>query len=463
MATRKPRTEPPEQATATHLETVPAPVNDQGPIPVALWPIDKVKRYPGNPRNNAQAIAKVARSIEDFGSRQPIVVDEAGVIIVGDTRLLAYRFLKRTHVPVHVATGLSPEKVRAYRIADNRTHDEAEWDIDRLAAELLQIRADGTPLEATGFEDAELDELLGGARGIQPFAEPDAIPHVPAEPKAKLGELYRCGQHLVLCGDATQSGAWERLMGQDQALMMFTDQPYDVNYTGGTAAKMQIQNDNLGHEGTVKLLRAALGLAAIHSMAGAPWYVCGPHGPQFHAFSKVATELGFWRQTILWVKDAFALGRSDYHYRHEAMVVGEVPDVRNSEAAPAAATTISNPLESAPREVQTIGYGWKPGEAHPFYGGRKLDTCWEVDRPRQNDEHPTAKPVELIDRALRASSKRGDLVIDPFGGSGSTLIACEIAGRRCRTMEIDGRYCDVIIARWEAATGQKAVLVSASE
>lgn len=410
-----------------------------GTFPVEMWGLDRLQRYPNNPRRNEAAIAKVAQSIQTFGWRVPIVVDEAGVILAGDTRYLAAQLLQLPAVPVHQALGLTEAQKRAFRLADNRVAQEAEWDESRLIAELQALQAVGLE-QTTGFETEEIAELLDIAiGGIQPHADPEVIPPLPKIPKTQVGDLYLLGPHRVLCADATQSDAWQRLLEGRKAQALWTDPPYDVDYQGGTKDKLTIQNDNLGHAGTVKLLRALLGLALIHLEEGGAVYVCAPHGPQFYAFAVVGTELGFWRQTLLWIKDSFAFGRSDYHYRHEAILTTEGPMTE--------------------REVEAIGYGWRPGKAHTWHGGRKQDTGWEVDRPRTNEDHPTAKPVELVARALRASTKAGDLVVDCCAGGGSLLIACEMEHRIARCIEIDPRYVDAIVSRWEALTGRQAQLV----
>jgi site-specific DNA-methyltransferase (adenine-specific) len=420
---------------------VPPPVIDG--FAVEVWPLERILPYPGNPRRNEAAIGKVAASLREFGVQQPIVVDEAGVIIAGHTRLLASKLLQLATFPVHVARGLAPAQVKAYRLADNRLAEEADWDDSLLMAELRALQEAGVPLAVTGFEDAELEALFGGnSLGVQPHADPEEIPPVPKTPKSKLGELYQLGPHRLLCGDATLGASWARLMQGETADLIWTDPPYDVAYQGGTQAKLTIQNDNLGHEGTVRLLRSLLSNALIHLKAGGAVYVCAPHGPQFYAFAKVGTELGFWRQTILWIKDSFAFGRSDYHYRHEAIL------------------TTEGPLTTA--EVETIGYGWKPGAAHTFYGGRKQDTGWEVPRPRANEDHPTPKPVELVTRALVSSSVANELCVDCCAGGGSLLIAAHLQGRRARCMELDPRYVDVILARWQAVTGIAPVLLGST-
>lgn len=401
-------------------------------------PIERVKPYSGNPRNNAAVIDKVAASLAEFGWQQPIVVDREFVVVAGHTRLAAAQKLGHATVPVVVADALSPAQVRAYRLADNRVGQDAEWDDDKLAVELAALEECGYNLTLTGFTDSEIGVLLTGhAGGLLPGVDPDDVPAPPETLQTRRGDVYEMGPHRLVCGDATDRAAWDALMRDDLGAMVWTDPPYGVAYVGQRG--MKIANDDLPLEETANLLRASLGLAAAFTSPGSPWYVAAPHGPAFLAFATVGHELGWWRQTLVWVKDVFALGRSDYHYRHEALMVGEQ-------------TGADGPV----RHYAPIGYGWHQDGAHLWHGGRKQDTVWEVPKPRANRDHPTMKPVALIERAINNSSDPGAIVIDPFGGSGSTLIACEEVNRAARLLELDERYCDVIVARWEAATGRVA-------
>lgn len=378
---------------------------------VEQWAVDRPVPYAKNPRRNEAAVAKVTASLREYGFRQPIVVDEAGVVIAGHTRLLAAKALGLETVPVHVAAGLSPAQVRAYRLADNRTAQEAEWD----------------------------DALLAGAPVVTAEeADQQEVPDPPADPITKPGDRIILGNHVLVCGDATEAGAWETLMAGETADAVWTDPPYGVSYgeknahlnrnggRGSSAAwskvAQPIDNDSLTADGLHDFLAASLGLTWAACRPGAVWYVAAPAGPLHYEFATVLRDLDVWRHTLQWVKDRFVFGRCDYHYRHEP-----------------------------------IFYGWKDGAGHEWLGDRAQSTCLEFALTRKNDLHPTMKPIALIAYCLGNSAKAGDIVLDPFSGSGSTLIACETANPKARCLELSPAYCDVIVTRWETATGKAAV------
>jgi site-specific DNA-methyltransferase (adenine-specific) len=396
---------------------------------VSTVPIGKVKPYAGNPRRNADAVAKVAASLKEFGWRQPIVVDSKGVVVVGHTRLLAAKSLGMRQVPVHVAEGLTAAQVRAYRIADNRTGEEAEWDEELLAAELRGLEAEGYDLALTGFDRDELADLLAAEAADLDAQEP---PPLPAHPKTKPGDLIRLGEHVLVCGDATHEPTISLAMCGAVADCVWTDPPYGVSLGVGDTPEVArirrrrtdgkvVQNDDLGEDGLFVLLRNSLGATLGVCRPGAPWYVSGPGGPLSLVFGTVLKELGVWHQALVWVKHIFAMGRSDYHYQHEP-----------------------------------IWYGWAPGAAHHWHGDRTQTTLLEFDRPTASPEHPTMKPIALVAYCLSNSTKRGQHVLDPFMGSGTTLLACETLDRVAHGVELDPRYCDVIVTRWETATGLTA-------
>jgi len=393
---------------------------------VTEMPVERLIPYARNPRNNTGAIDAVKASITEFGFRQPIVVDEKMVVIVGHTRLEAAKALGLTTVPVHVAEGLTPAQARAYRLMDNRSHENAEWDDELLRLEFGDLKLDGFDLDLTGFDQDQLSELLAG-ESVEGLTDPDEAPAVPDEAVSRSGDLWILGDHRVLCGDATVSTDVENLMGGVLADMAFTDPPYNVDYgnkpKGKSSSKdRRILNDALG-DGFAKFLEAAC--TNLLSMTKGACYVC-MSSSELHTLQHAWLEAGGkWSTFVIWAKNTFTLGRSDYQ-----------------------------------RQYEPILYGWKQGSDHFWCGARDQGDVWFVDKPRVNDLHPTMKPVELVERAIRNSSKSRDIVLDLFGGSGTTLIAAERTGRAARLMELDPAYVDVIIERWQGFSGEKAVLES---
>jgi DNA modification methylase len=373
---------------------------------------------PRNARTHSQKnLDAIAASLTKFGQRKPIVVTSDGVVLAGNGTLEAAKSLNWDYIAVTVTPAdWDIDTARAYALADNRTAELAEWDEAVLAQQLLELHDADFDIEALGFEMPQVIE-----------AEPLDEDEIPAEPESKVkhGDLWKLGEHLLFCGDATEVGAYERLLGEDQVDLVWTDPPYGVSYVG--QGGMTIENDNLDIGALEEFLRQSFNAMVTFTKPGACWYVAAPSGNLFQAFSIPLSELQVWRHTLVWVKDALVMGRADYHYRHES-----------------------------------IFYGWTPGAAHQEPPDRKQDSVWEVPRPRSNKEHPTMKPIELITRAINNSSRANDLVLDPFAGSGSTLIAAEQTRRRARVMEIDPKYCDVIIARYERVTGKTAELLPGS-
>ena len=391
---------------------------------VELIEISRVIPYARNPRKNEAAIAKVAASIKEYGFRQPIVVDEEMVIIAGHTRLQAAQTLALKKVPVHVATGLTPAQIKAYRLADNRTHEDAEWDEELLAIELGELNDLGFDLDLTGFDAIELEELLDGA-AMDGLTEDDAIPEAPEVPVSKEGDIWLLGDHKLICGDSTKAKTMKALMGEELADMVFTDPPYNVDY-GQTmkdnvrGTKRKIKNDNLGADFKKFLTDACTEMVKVCKGA---LYICMSSSELHTLHSAFADAGGKWSTFIIWGKNHFTMGRSDYQ-----------------------------------RQYEPILYGWPEGNKHFWCGARDQSDLWHYDKPKTNDLHPTMKPVDLVCRALTNSSKTKDIVLDSFGGSGTTLIAAEKLQRRARLIELDPAYVDVIVQRWEEFTGKSAML-----
>ncbi|MDU4694106.1 MAG: DNA modification methylase [Dermabacter sp.] len=385
-------------------------------------PLADLALLPGNPRQGD--IGAVSESMRVNGVYQPIIVNKGtktgrpNEIIAGNHRAQAAKALGHKTIPA-IVLDLTDEEAKRIALADNRTSDLADYDNDAL---LLMLQ-DLPDLAGTGYDGDDLDDLLAELDTTsteEGLTDPDDVPTPPDAPIAKLGDVFTLGNHRVLCGDSTSKEAFETLMGDERADLVWTDPPYGVAYEGKTKEKLTIQNDALNLEQLTEFLHEALEAAKSVTKPGAIWYVAAPHGPMGHAFGTVLLELGVWKHSLVWVKNTFALGRGDYHYRHEA-----------------------------------IFYGWSPGAArlHPIEQ-RDQDTVFEFDKPARNAEHPTMKPVALIVKALENSSNKGDVVLDPFGGSGSTLIACEQTNRRARLIELEPRYVDVICRRWQEHTGR---------
>lgn len=386
---------------------------------IEMWPLERLVPYERNPRTHSpEQVMRIAASIEQFGFNNPLLVDSQDGIIAGHGRLLAARQLGLDEVPVIVLDHLTDAQRRAYVIADNKLAELAGWDDELLALELATLDGEDFPLEVIGFTDQELAALLDGDPDEEAQEAEDEVPPAPASAVSRPGDLWLCGEHRVLCGDATVGADFDRLLGGKPAAMVFTDPPYNVDYHGSDGAS--IQNDNLG-TGFEAFLGAAIG-NLLRSVEGAV-YIC-MSSSELATLQKVFTQAGgHWSTFVIWAKNTFTLGRSDYH-----------------------------------RQYEPILYGWPEGQSHYWCGARDQGDVWLIKKPAHNDLHPTMKPVELVLRAIQNSSPRDAVILDPFGGSGTTLIACQETGRRARLLELDPRFVDVIVRRWEAFTGLQATL-----
>lgn len=386
-------------------------------------PIAGLRPYAQNPRTGD--VGAIAESLSVNGQYRPVVVNRGtGEVLAGNHTLLAARSLGWTEIAA-TFVDCSDEEAARIVLVDNRASDLAGYDEVLLA----QVLGELPGLAGTGFDQAYLDELLVRVSELPPpLADPDDVPDLPAAPVSVLGDVWVLGCHRLVCGDSTDAGAVDALMVGGLADCVWTDPPYGVAYEGGSKKRDVIHNDALDVQTLTTFLRDALGLSMTHTLPGAVWYVAAPHGPMGLAFSLVMHELDVWRHSLVWVKNNSTFGRADYHYRHEP-----------------------------------IYYGWTPGAAHHAVTDRKQDTLWEFDRPRRSDVHPTMKPVALIERALLNSTDKGATVLDPFAGSGSTLIACHQLGRVARLVELDPRYVDVICRRYQQATGDKPVREATGE
>lgn len=386
------------------------------------WPIDRPIPYARNARKiSDKAVDKIAASIKEFGWQQPIVVDRDGVIIAGHTRLQAARKLQLAAVPVHVAKDLTDGQVKAYRLMDNRSHQETEWDFDLLGPEIADLQAMSVDLALSGFDLAEINKLLEqeSAAGL---TDEDNAPEIQEQAITVPGDIWLLGNHRLMCGDSVVLTDVERLMAGAKADLVFTDPPYNVDYTGYTKEKLKIQSDKMTTEEFVAFLHGTFASYRVLIKPGASMYVCHPSSFQ-REFQNALESAGFSvRAQIIWAKNTFAWGFGRYKFQHEP-----------------------------------IFYCHVEGESDAWYGDKTQSTLWQEKKPAANRLHPTMKPVELIERALRNSSKAGDRVVDLFGGSGSTMIACEKTGRESSLMELDPKYADVIVKRWQDFTGKRAI------
>jgi len=399
---------------------------------ITLTAIETITPYARNARKiPAQAVDKVAASIKEFGWRQPVVVDGEGVIICGHTRWLAAQKLGLRQVPVHTASNLTPAQVRAYRLMDNRSHQESDWDFELLTTELLALRDFDLDLDLTGFDAREIDSLLVGAEDDE---RADLAPELPEHPVTLPGDLWICGPHRMLCGDATSADDVARLLGDTEPFLMVTDPPY-----GGEYDPQWRERAGLGRQrqvGTVRNDHQADWSAAYKLFIGDVAYVwhAGVHAAEV-ADSLATAEFQI-RSQIVWAKQHFALSRGNYHWGHEP-----------------------------------CWYCVRKGHSSRWRGDRTQSTVWQIanlnsfggNRDETATGHGTQKPVELMRRPILNHTERGDSVYDPFLGSGTTLIAAEQTERACYGLEIDPRYVDVIVRRWQEFNGNRATLAGTDQ
>jgi len=395
---------------------------------IEVWPVDKLVPYDKNPRTHStEQVSQIAASIAEFGFLNPILVDTAAGIIAGHGRLQAAKQLGLAQVPVVVLDHMTEAQKRAYVIADNKLALNAGWDEDLLRAEMIALSAENFDLPLIGFSDDELADLLSDPNIAAGNTDEDAVPEAPITPVSKPGDLWKLGHHRLLCGDSTVLANVEKVLDGALADMVFTDPPYNVDYGNTAKDKMRgtnrtIMNDNLGEGFEQFLYDSCVNMLTVCKGAV---YIC-MSSSELHTLQKAFIAAGGkWSTFIIWAKNTFTLGRADYQ-----------------------------------RQYEPILYGWKQGADHFWCGARNQGDVWFVNKPVRNDLHPTMKPVELVERAVQNSSKSRDIVLDCFGGSGTTLIACEKLNRQCRMIELDPKYADVIVKRWEEFTGKKAELVA---
>ncbi len=388
-------------------------------------PLEMLIPYARNARQHSDAqVAQIAASIREFGWAAPIIVDAQSNVIAGHGRLLAARKLGLAEVPVVSMDHLSDTQRRALILADNKIAENATWDEAVLGVELAALSEAGFELGLTGFSQDEWERLIEGDLSDEKgLTDEDAVPEVSEHAVTKPGDIWILGDHKLLCGDATKADDFKALLGDELVDMTFTDPPYNVNYANTAKDKMRgknrpIMNDNLG-EGFGSFLFDACDNILARTKGAV--YIAMSSSELDTLQGAFRAAGGKWSTFIIWAKNTFTLGRADYQ-----------------------------------RQYEPILYGWRDGTDHYWCGARDQGDVWHINKPQKNDLHPTMKPVELVERAVRNSSKTRDLVLDPFGGSGTTLIAAEKTGRIGWLIELDPKYVDVIVKRWEEFTGKKA-------
>lgn len=392
--------------------------------------VEKLKPYERNAKiHSEEQVGKICDSIREFGFISPCLIDSDYNVIAGHGRIMAAQELGMKKVPCLFVEGLTDDQRRAYILADNRLTELGEWDMGLVEAELSELEIGGFDISLTGFDldigETEPEEIIE-----------DDVPEPPKKAKSKVGQIYQLGEHRLMCGDSTDAGTVEKLMDGEKADMVFTDPPYGVDYAGknaflnAVARGNRIQTDIIGDalESAEKekddLWVPALVNARVNSEDKCAYYIASPQGGELMMMMMAIRDAGWQlKHTIIWNKNNHVLGRCDYNYKHEPIL-----------------------------------YGWN--KTHAFYGkGQHKTSVWDIPKPQKSDLHPTMKPIALIVECLQNSTQHGERVLDVFGGSGSTLIACEQTGRKCYMMELDPHYVDVIIERWENLTGKKAVLL----
>ena len=383
-----------------------------------LVDIDLLVPHPLNPNNHPERQIKfLAKIMAHQGWRHPITVStRSGFIVAGHGRLLAAKLNGWSQVPVDRQDFETEADEYAHLVADNKISELADVDLAMINRDVAQFGPD-LDLDLLGIPDFVVEP----AEKFAPQADDDEIPERP-ETRTKPGDLYRLGDHRLLCGDSTMADHMARLMGEDRADMVFTDPPYNVDYTGKTKEALKIQNDKMDAESFRRFLTDAFTALFMFTKPGGAIYVAHADSEGYN-FRGALVDSGFLlKQCLIWVKQSIVMGRQDYHWQHEPIL-----------------------------------YGWADGGSHSWHGDRKQSTVWNIDRPTKSEEHPTMKPVELVEKALANSTQYGDIVLDAFGGT--TMIAAQKIGRKARLIELDPHYCDVIVARWEKYTGQKAELI----
>lgn len=410
------------------------------PTTIEVWPIERFRPYEKNPRKNDHVVDQMAASIRQFGFKIPMLAKSDGEVVDGHLRLKGAKREGLTELPVILCDEWTEAQVKAFRLMVNKSVEWADWDSDLLKVELGELQKLDFDLALTGFELEETSGLLDGSwapperETLRPTRVPpaveqpgdeDATPEAPVQPVTLAGDIWLLGNHRLMCGDSTSTETVETLMDGGKAHLVFTDPPYNVDYEGYTGEKLKIQGDKMDAAQFTTFLQQVFFAYARAVLPTASLYVCHPSSWQ-REFQSALEVAGFHVRTqIIWAKNTFAWGFSRYKFQHEPIFYAHVAENKDA-----------------------------------WYGDKSQSTLWQEKKPAANRLHPTMKPVELVERAIVNSSQAGEIVLDLFGGSGSTLIAAHKNGRVARLMELDPKYCDVIVQRWQEFSGQTASLAA---
>lgn len=399
--------------------------------------------YEKNPRKNDKAVKYVAESIKQFGFKVPIVIDKNNIIVAGHTRYKAAHKLGLKNVPCIVADDLTEGQIKAYRLADNKVAEQAEWDFNLLDLELLELEAFEFDMSAFGFGEEEEEPEV---------QEDDYEPEVPETPRARLGDIYQLGRHRLMCGDATDPSDLAKLTDGQQVDLFLTDPPYNVNYS--SADGKTIQNDDMEDAAFRAFLRDAFQSAIDVMKDGASFYIWHADSEGYN-FRGACHDINLQvRQCLIWNKNSLVLGRQDYQWKHEPCLYGWKDGAAHYFVDDRTQTTV---IEDKGLDINKLSKEEMKNLLKQIYSDKISTTIINEDKPHNSAQHPTMKPLKLLERLVKNSTKADDIVLDSFAGSGSTLMTCEQLNRTCYSLELDPKYVDVIIDRWESFTEQKAI------
>lgn len=413
--------------------------------------ISSLNLDPNNARTHDNAnLEAIAGSLTQFGQRKPIVISQDNTVVAGNGTLTAAKSLGWKEIEVvRVPADWDADRIKAFALADNRTAELASWDNEVLNQQLAELEEAGFTVSEFGFEVSEIPIL-----DIETVE--DEAPETPEKPLTQEGDVYQLGNHRLVCGDSTKASVLRIALDGNLADCVFTDPPYNVSYQGGTKDKLTIQNDDMDDAQFHEFLFGFYQAAIENTKEGGPIYVFHEER-ESEAFRHNLVKAGWLlKQCLIWVKDSLVLGRQDYNWQHEPILYGWKPGAAHSWYGPFTNTTV---IEAQKRDWAKAS---KQELVEFVTAAFETSSVIREKRPRKNDIHPTMKPIALVSKMLKNSCTSGNWVLDPFAGSGSTLIACEQLGLNAAVVELDPKYCDVIVQRWQNLTGQKAELVNAS-